>query len=50
MREPWGARIKAADAKTWHEWLTSERGRAAIGSYRIGGDQLFFPTGTKPGA
>jgi tungstate transport system substrate-binding protein len=45
-----GAHIKAADAKTWHEWLTSERGRAAIASYRIGGEQLFFPTGTKPGA
>jgi tungstate transport system substrate-binding protein len=45
-----GTHIKAADAKTWHEWLTSERGRAAIASYRIGGEQLFFPTGTKPGA
>jgi tungstate transport system substrate-binding protein len=45
-----GTHIKAADAKTWHEWLTSEWGRAAIASYRIGGEQLFFPTGTKPGA
>jgi tungstate transport system substrate-binding protein len=45
-----GAHIKAADARTWHEWLTSEPGRTAIASYRIDGEQLFFPTGTKPGS
>ena len=45
-----GAHIKAADARTWHEWLTSEAGRKAIASYRIGGEQLFFPTGIKLGA
>ena len=43
-----GSHIKAADAKTWHDWLTSDSGRAAIAGYRIGGEQLFFPTGTKP--
>ncbi|HEY0354038.1 MAG TPA: substrate-binding domain-containing protein [Enterovirga sp.] len=36
--------VKAADARTWHEWLTSPAGAAAIASYKIGGEQLFFPT------
>jgi tungstate transport system substrate-binding protein len=41
--------VKAADARTWHEWLTGDAGRAAITSYRIGGEQLFFlPNATKP--
>jgi tungstate transport system substrate-binding protein len=43
-----GQHIKAADARVWHEWLTSERGRAAIASIRIGGEQLFFPSATAP--
>ena len=34
--------VKAADAKTWHEWLTSKPGLDAITSYRINGEQLFF--------
>ena len=34
--------VKAADAVTWHRWLTGDGGRAAISSYRIGGQQLFF--------
>ena len=38
-----GAHIKAADAKLWHEWLTGPAGRAAIASFRINGEQLFFP-------
>ena len=38
-----GAHIKAADARAWHDWLTSARGSAAIASYRIAGEQLFFP-------
>jgi tungstate transport system substrate-binding protein len=45
-----GPHIKAAAAKTWHEWLTSDRGRAAISSFRINGEQLFFPTAAKPGS
>jgi tungstate transport system substrate-binding protein len=40
--------IRAADAKVWHEWLTSGRGRAAIASFKVGGEQLFFPAGTTP--
>ncbi|MFI5013659.1 MAG: substrate-binding domain-containing protein [Hyphomicrobiales bacterium] len=34
--------VKVADARIWHEWLTSADGRAAITSYRINGEQLFF--------
>jgi tungstate transport system substrate-binding protein len=43
-----GAHIKAADARAWHEWLTSEKGRAAIASFRIDGEQLFFPSAAAP--
>jgi tungstate transport system substrate-binding protein len=35
--------VKAAEAKAWHEWLTSKSGLDAITSYRIAGEQLFFP-------
>ena len=35
-------KVKAADARIWHEWLTSAPGRAAISSYRVNGEQLFF--------
>ena len=35
--------VKFADARTWHEWLTLKPGLDAITSYRIGGEQLFFP-------
>ncbi len=37
-----GAHIRSADARIWHEWLTSDAGRAAISSFRINGEQLFF--------
>jgi tungstate transport system substrate-binding protein len=40
--------VKAADARRWHEWLTSPAGRAAIASYKIKGEQLFFPLGDMP--
>jgi len=36
--------VKAADARTWHHWLTSPAGAAAIASFRLGGEQLFFPS------
>ena len=35
--------VKAAEARTWHEWLTSKAGLDAITSYKIAGEQLFFP-------
>ena len=43
-----GAHIKVADAKRWHEWLTSEEGRKAIASFKIEGEQIFFPASTAP--
>src|SRR5580698_6448045 len=35
--------VKIGDAKIWHEWLTTKPGLDAITSYRINGEQLFFP-------
>jgi ABC-type tungstate transport system permease subunit len=34
--------VKYREANTWHEWLTSEAGIAAITSYRINGKEFFF--------
>src|SRR5262249_11507196 len=34
---------KFDDAKIWHEWLTSKPGLDAILSYRLNGQELFFP-------
>jgi tungstate transport system substrate-binding protein len=34
--------VKAADAKVWHLWLTGPKGQAAIASFKIDGEQLFF--------
>jgi tungstate transport system substrate-binding protein len=36
-------KVKFSAARTWHEWLTSSSGLDAITSYRINGEQLFFP-------
>jgi tungstate transport system substrate-binding protein len=35
--------VKFSDAKIWHEWLTSKPGLDAITSYKINGEELFFP-------
>ena len=35
--------VKFSDAKMWHEWLTSKSGLDAITSYKINGEELFFP-------
>jgi tungstate transport system substrate-binding protein len=35
--------VKAVEARAWHEWLTSRPGLDAITSYRIDGEQVFFP-------
>jgi tungstate transport system substrate-binding protein len=35
--------VKHTDARIWHDWLTSKPGLEAITSYRINGEQLFFP-------
>jgi tungstate transport system substrate-binding protein len=39
--------VKAGDAKIWHDWLTSPAGQTAIAGYRVGGEQLFFPSATR---
>jgi tungstate transport system substrate-binding protein len=36
-------KVKIADARIWHEWLTTKAGLDAITSYKIGGEDLFFP-------
>jgi len=35
--------VKYNDAKIWHEWLTTKPGLSAITSYKINGEELFFP-------
>jgi tungstate transport system substrate-binding protein len=35
--------VKAADAQKFVDWVTSPAGQSVIASYKIGGEQLFFP-------
>jgi len=35
--------VKTADGRAFMDWLVSTEGQAAIASYKIGGEQLFFP-------
>ena len=35
--------VKAAEAQKFIDWVTSPTGQQVIASYRIGGEQLFFP-------
>lgn len=37
------AHVKARDGQAFIDWLVSPEGQKAIASYRIGGEQLFFP-------
>lgn len=39
--------VKTADGKKFVDWLVSGPGQAAIASYKIGGEQLFFPNAAK---
>ena len=39
--------VKKAEALAFIDWLVSAEGQAAIASYRIGGEQLFFPDANK---
>ncbi|MDO9166690.1 MAG: extracellular solute-binding protein [Rhodoferax sp.] len=39
--------VKAADAQKFVDWVISAPGQAAIASYKIGGEQLFFPNAAK---
>lgn len=38
---------KAVDGQKFVDWVVSAPGQAAIASYKIGGEQLFFPNATK---
>jgi tungstate transport system substrate-binding protein len=42
--------VKRADGQAFIDWLVSREGQAAIASYKIGGQQLFFPNAGAPGA
>jgi tungstate transport system substrate-binding protein len=35
--------VRAADAQKFVDWVTSAAGQGAIATYRINGEQLFFP-------
>ena len=39
--------VKSSDAQKFVDWITSSAGQAVIASYRIGGEQLFFPNAGK---
>ena len=36
--------VKAAEGQAFIDWITSDAGRAAIASFQVGGEQLFFPS------
>jgi tungstate transport system substrate-binding protein len=38
--------VKAAEAQKFVDWVVSPSGQGAIASYKIGGEQLFFPNAT----
>ena len=42
--------VKVADAQAFIDWLISPEGQDVIASYRIHGDQAFFPDHNRPGA
>ena len=42
--KPKHAHVKAQDAQKFVDWIVSPTGQAVIASYKIGGEQLFFPT------
>ncbi|MBK8688197.1 MAG: extracellular solute-binding protein [Betaproteobacteria bacterium] len=39
--------VKKADGEAFIDWLTSPEGQASIAGYKIGGEQLFFPSAKK---
>lgn len=40
--------VKSKDAERFVDWIVSPAGQATIASYKIGGEQLFFPNAIKP--
>ena len=41
------AHVRATDAQKFVDWVISAPGQAVIASYKIGGEQLFFPNASK---
>jgi tungstate transport system substrate-binding protein len=39
--------VKTAEAQRFVDWVVSPAGQASIASYKIGGEQLFFPNASK---
>ena len=39
--------VKTAEGQKFVDWVTGPAGQAVIASYKIGGEQLFFPNATK---
>jgi tungstate transport system substrate-binding protein len=39
--------VKLVEAKKFVDWVVSPTGQSAIASYKIGGEQLFFPNAAK---
>jgi tungstate transport system substrate-binding protein len=39
--------VKAADAQKFVDWVLSPNGQSVIASYKIGGEQLFFPNAAR---
>lgn len=39
--------VKAAEAQKFVDWVISPAGQAVVASYKIGGEQLFFPNATR---
>ena len=37
------AHVKQGDGQKFIDWMVSAEGQQAIASYKIGGEQLFFP-------
>ena len=40
--------VKVADGQRFIDWIVSPAGQAAIASYKINGEQLFFPNAARP--
>jgi tungstate transport system substrate-binding protein len=40
--------VKAAEAQQFVDWITAPVGQSVIASYRMGGQQLFFPNASAP--
>ena len=42
--------VKRTEAQTFIDWIASPQGQKAIASYKIGGEQLFYPNAHEAGA